>query len=144
VDSIVEKIKKFIDFLIARIEELQRFIRKINDLLQSILNFSVVLPECSGLMLVSNGTNGLVGDLMSANNKPFDGPDAFGAGVAMVLALAPGVGSIVTSFLPQLFPFECREPGDGSLSKNPAPGVITVETIPAIVVVPDDAEPDVL
>lgn len=87
--SLSETIIKHIEFLQAQIVEIQQLIRKINALLQSFLQFSFAIPSFSGLVLVSDGTEGLVGDFVTAQDKPFDSPLSYGGGIALVAPSAP-------------------------------------------------------
>jgi hypothetical protein len=89
VRSLSETIIKHIEFLQAQIVEIQQLIRKLNALLQSFLQFSFAIPSFSGLLLVSDGTDGLVGDLVTAQDKPFDSPLSYGGGIAVVAPFAP-------------------------------------------------------
>jgi len=87
--SIIDTYKKYIEFLEARIIEMQQLIRRINGMIQTILGTTVQIPKCSALTLVSDGTNGVLTDLVSAETKPSDGPRAYGAGVAIVIPIGP-------------------------------------------------------
>lgn len=90
VKSIAEAIIKYIEFVQAQIVELQQLIRRINALIQSFLSFSFALPQFSGLMLQSQGTDGILADFVAAKNKPSDSPLSYGAGIAVVAPFAPG------------------------------------------------------
>lgn len=89
VRSMADAIVKYIEFLQAQIVELQQLIRRINGFIQSLLQFAFALPQFSGLALLSNGTDGLMSDLQSADNKPSDTPLAYGGGVGLVIPFAP-------------------------------------------------------
>lgn len=91
IQSIVDTTKRYIEFLEGRLVELQALIRRINDLLQSILGFTFQIPQCSFLLTVSNGTVGVVGDLINAKTKPADSPLAYGAGIAVVIPFGPAL-----------------------------------------------------
>lgn len=100
ISSIVDTILAYIEFVEARLVELQQLIRRINALIQSILSFSLTLPKFSGLLLVADGTSGVLRGLITAQEKPFDSPLAYGAGVAIVMALVPGLaGQFLKSLL---------------------------------------------
>lgn len=88
--SVADAIVKYIAFVQAQIVELQQLIRRINALILSFLNFSFALPQFSGLMLKSDGTDGVMADLVAAKNKPSDPPLSYGGGIALVVPFAPG------------------------------------------------------
>jgi len=88
--GVIDQIIKYIEFLESRLVELQQLIRRINALIQSILGFVFQIPSCSALLLLSNGTDGVLSDFVTAGNKPYDSPLAYGAGVAAVMPLIPG------------------------------------------------------
>jgi len=111
-ESIIETILKYIEFIESRIMELQQFIRRINGLLQSLLGLSFLIPECSALMLVSDGTQGLISDLVSSDNKPSDNALSYGAGLAMVIPFGP---SLVMDLILSLFASDCRDPVSGAM-----------------------------
>ena len=137
--GIAEAILKVIRFLEARIVETQQLIRRINALLQSLLMISFPV-EGQGLMLVSDGTDGLLADFAAANDKPVDEgnpKNVYGAGLVVVSAPAP-------TFLIDLFAIS-DNPDD--LETEPLIDAFGVEDIaPAPVLSPDieDEEPDVL
>ena len=88
--AMADAIIKYIEFIQAQIVELQQLIKRINALLQSFLGFTFALPQFSGLMLYSDGTDGVLADLVAAKNKPSDTPLSYGAGIALVVPFAPG------------------------------------------------------
>jgi len=137
--SIIDTIKKYIEYIEARIVELQQLIRRINSLIQSILGFMFQIPKCSALTLISNGTGGVLADLVQAENKPSDSPLAYGAGVAVVVPLFPSF-----ALLDLLLAFWKSDPGgspSGFMGQDPA----TVQGIDGVPVVPPDpVVPDVL
>jgi hypothetical protein len=137
--SIIDTIRKYIEYIEARIVELQQLILRINSLLQSILGFMFQIPKCSVLTLLSTGTGGVLADLVQAENKPSDSPLAYGGGVAVVIPLFPSF-----AFLDLLLAFWKPEPGvspSGFMGQDPA----TVQGIDGIPVVPPEpVEPDVL
>jgi len=100
IQSIADTLIAYIEFIEARLGELQQLIRRVNALIQSILSFSLTLPKFSGLMLLADGTSGVLRGLVTAENKPQDSPLAYGAGVCLVLALVPGIaGQFLKSLL---------------------------------------------
>jgi len=100
IDSIVDTIIKYIEWLEARIVELQQLIRRINALIQSLLGHLFQVPACSALMCIAPGTDGLLSAFLSSQYKPDDGPFAYGAGVALVIPFLP---SFAYQLLLQLF-----------------------------------------
>lgn len=139
IQSIIDTIRKYIEFLEARIVELQQLIRRINAVLQSILGFSFQIPKCSALVMVSNGTGGVLADLVSSDNKPSDSPLAYGAGVAVVVPLFPSF--VLLDLLLALWKAEPGPPGPGGIGQDPS----TVQGITGVPeVVPEPVEPDVL
>lgn len=135
VRSVADAIIRYIEFLQAQIVELQQLIRRINAFIQSLLSFAFALPQFSGLTLVSDGTDGLLADFVSAQNKPNDSPLAYGAGIAVVVPFAP-------AFIRDLIQVFQEEDGVTVLSQ--APEAIGVEKVqPQVGGVPGE-EPDVL
>ena len=130
--SVLDAIVEYIEFFEARILELQQMIQRINSLIQAILSQIPSLPKASGLILVSNGTDGLLADFAAAKNKPQDTPASYGSGFCLVAGLLPG-----TSVLSLLF----GGGDDGSEPLAPPFGIegIVPEPLPG-----PDAEPDVL
>ena len=49
------------------------------------------LPSFSGLVLVENGTAGIASALVTAGNKPSDGPAAYGGGAVVLFGGLPTV-----------------------------------------------------
>lgn len=138
--SIADAIIRYIEFLQAQIVELQQLIRRINALIQSFLNFAFALPQFSGLMLLSDGTDGILADLVAAQNKPSDSPLAYGGGVAILAPFAPGF----------LFDLISLATGDGEgqdLDKKTTvqqpPDAVGTEAVQPAQSAPTD-EPDVL
>lgn len=89
--SVVDALGEYIDFLESRILELQSLLNMLDLLLGSAFDFKI--PRFSSLFLQSNGTDGIVNDLMSAGDKPsLDEPDpssVYAGGVVVVLRGAP-------------------------------------------------------
>ena len=138
IKGIVEQIVRYIEFLESRLVELQQLVRRINAFLQSLLNFAFQIPACSALLLLSDGTDGVLGDLVTAENKPSDSPLAYGAGVAVVMPLLPGVP---IEFLASLFK-PSTGPITGTLGVEPVGPIMGIEDLPAPAT-PGD-EPEVL
>jgi len=142
IQSIIDTIRKYIEFIEGRIVELQNLIRRINDIIQSILGFAFQIPKCAVLTLVSDGTIGVLSDLVSAQNKPSDSPLAYGAGIAVVIPFGPAFGmDIIAEFCKS----ESGNPTPDTYmasSTPPFPAMADAEVLPPPV--PPDPEPDVL
>lgn len=91
--SAVRVITDYIDFLQARIRELQRFINLINYYIQQI-NL-IVIPQLGLLITIAPGTQGTLSAFLSAKNKPIDGAVTYGAGAAVVVPLLAGTKFIL-------------------------------------------------
>jgi len=87
--GIIDKIIAYIEGIQARIYQLQALIEKIRALLNSLSLFD--LPSFSGLVLVENGTDGIASALVTAGNKPTDGPTAYGGGAVVLFGGLPAV-----------------------------------------------------
>ena len=139
VQSMADAIVKYIEFVQAQIVELQQLIRRINSMIQSFLSFSFALPQFSGLMLLADGTDGLMSDMVTAENKPFDSPRSYGGGVAVVVPLAPG-------FIFDLIALAAGEEPDPTATPaiEGAPDALGTEDVPPEPGPPPTDEPDVL
>lgn len=136
--SMADAIIRYIEFLQAQIVELQQLIRRINALIQSFLSFSFALPQFSGLMLLSNGTDGVLADLVSATNKPSDSPLSYGGGVAIVVPFAP-------SFIFDIIALtEGGQDLNASTQVTRPPDAIGTEAVEPTPGAPPTDEPDVL
>lgn len=102
--AITDLIKRFIEFLQSRIIELQALLNRINAMIQNLLRFFVGIPAAAGLVVVSPGTDGVLSALVSAANKPYDSPAAYGGGVVL---LAGGIPTIALDL------FKALVQGDG-------------------------------
>lgn len=89
----VQVIVGYIEFLQARIRELQKFIQIINYYIQRIS--LLVVPKAALLITIAPGTTGTLGAFLAAGNKPLDGPVSYGAGLAVVIPLLAGTKFIV-------------------------------------------------
>ena len=94
IQGVTDLIVKYIEFIEARIIEMQALIVRIIGLLNIIT--SLEIPSCSGLIVTGNGTDGILQALVSAGDKPSDSSAAYGAGVVM---LAGGLPSIIFDIL---------------------------------------------
>jgi len=150
-DSLAEAVKDvaaailaYIDFIEARLVELQQLIRRINALVQTILGYIPMLPRFSGLMLIAPGTDGITSGLVTATNKPSDSPLAYGAGLAVLVPLIPG--SVAIPFLLDLIVGEEGDPADTTpAASSSVPDAFGLEGIAAPPALPGpNDEPDVL
>lgn len=115
ISGVVEVILAYIEFLEARILELQNFILRLNGLLDLLL--SLDMPSANALIVTGNGTTGIVQALASADNKPSDSSSitsyvdsdgeykftgAYGAGIVIVAGGLPSLlGELLQSFFPE-------------------------------------------
>ena len=138
IQSMADAIIAYIEFIQAQIVELQQLIRRINAMIQSILSFAVALPQFNGLMLFSDGTDGVMTDLVAADNKPSDSPLSYGGGVALVVPFGP-------SFIFDIIALTLGSPDpDAMTTLTQAPDAVGIEQIePAPGAAPTN-EPDVL
>ena len=141
--SVVDTILKYIEFVEARIVELQQLINRINALLQLMLGYAFHIPKCSALFNVSNGTSGVLTDLVTAKGKPEDSPLAYGAGICVVIPVGP---VLVMDIYRAIFVSEDGAPQPGETlgsSTLPFPAAVGIEGLPPVPV-PPDTGPDVL
>ena len=61
----------------------------IRALLRSLTLFE--LPSFAGLVLVENGTDGIATGLLTAGDKPSDGPAAYGGGAVVLFGGLPAI-----------------------------------------------------
>jgi hypothetical protein len=87
-------ILNFISMLEQRVREIQEVIRSIEVYLE--IPLSIEIPDAVGLVLVGDGMDGIVSGLMSATNKPTDGPNAYAGGLVV---LGGGVPAIITDLI---------------------------------------------
>jgi hypothetical protein len=100
VQGIIEIIKRYIEFVESRILEIQSIINRIVNLLNSLLALQV--PAASGLVVVANGTDGILSELITAENKPSDSSAAYGGGVVLLSGgLTSSLAALLASFFPQ-------------------------------------------
>jgi hypothetical protein len=98
--GILDAILAYIAFVEARILEFEALLRRIQGLISLVLSLSLDTPMAA-LVVSTNGTNGLVRSLLSADNAPTDGQASLGFGVAIV---AGGVPAAILDILLLLFP----------------------------------------
>lgn len=68
--GVMDSILAYIDFINARILELEALLQRIASLLDFLL--SIEVPAASGLVVVANGTDGVLQALVTAEDKPED------------------------------------------------------------------------
>jgi len=100
IQGLADLINKYIEMLQSRIIELQAFLNRINAIIQQLLNLFISIPPTSGLVVVANGTDGVLSALVNADNKPFDPPETYGGGVVL---LAGGLPTIALELFKALF-----------------------------------------
>jgi hypothetical protein len=100
VQGLADLINQYIEMLQSRILELQAFLNRINHIIQQLLNLFITIPPSSGLLVVANGTDGVLSALVNADNKPFDPPETLGGGVVI---LAGGLPTIALELFKALF-----------------------------------------
>ena len=100
IQGVIDTILEYINYIQARIREIQALIRKINAIIQSIFLFEIPAGYVS--FYYSDGTDGLLMDFMSAENKPTDAPTAWGACALAVLPLIPYTEFWIDLFFPGL------------------------------------------
>lgn len=93
-EGAVDKIVAYIEAVQARIYQLQALLNLIRSLLNSLTAFD--LPAFSGLLLVENGTDGIITGLLTAGNKPSDGSVFYGGGAVV---LAGGLPTVLLELL---------------------------------------------
>lgn len=95
--SISEAIVRFIEGIQMRILELRDLLRRIDALLALFTN--IQFPTVDTLVVVGDGTDGLVRELVTAEEEPQDSLTSYGGGAVMV---AGGLPTILLDFLTEL------------------------------------------
>ena len=96
--DITDMIRAYIEALEARILELEALLMRIDALLLAILDIEV--PQASALVVTGGGTDGLLHALVTAEDKPVDSSEAYGAGVVLV---AGGLPTALVAILQMFF-----------------------------------------
>lgn len=99
-----DAVLRFISFLEQRVREIQETIKRLDALLD--LPFQVPVPEAKALLLITNGSSGIVTGLLQAEGKPQDGPGAYAGGIVLV------AGGGVPRVLIELLSAGIRSAGD--------------------------------
>lgn len=95
VDSIIKNIQDYVAMLSKRVQEIQRIVRRIKEIIDLFTSFRFP-SDVSCLLTVSNGVGGLISDLRSSESKPLSGNDIYGTGCQFVFG---GLPSIMFDFL---------------------------------------------
>ena len=89
-EGLIKAIKDFIEVLQKRIQEIQRIIAKLKAFIDAILNFNLDLGATIGMLfVVSQGTDGLLADFLSASKKPQ--ASTLGVGQCVVIPAPPQI-----------------------------------------------------
>jgi hypothetical protein len=144
VRTMADAILKYIEFVQAQIVELQQLIQRINALMQSFLAFSFALPQFSGLLLLSNGTDGLLADFVVAKNKPSDSPLSYGGGLALVAPFAPDFLLDIIAVATEEGDAPATQNLDQAMVTSRPPDAIGTEGVEPTPGAPPSDEPDVL
>jgi hypothetical protein len=138
-ESAADALIAYIEFVEERIVALQQFLRRINGLIQLGFSFGLTIPQINGLLLFSNGTDGLLADFVAAGNKPVDTAQHYGGGVALVAPAAPGL-------LVDLIRLALEPPEEGAAMLEELPeDLFGIENLSEEELnPPSDPEPDVL
>ena len=99
VSTIIDLIIAYITFVQTRILEIEAILRRIQNLLNFLITFS--LPETSGLVVTALGTDGILQELVQATDKPSDPSTNYGGGLVI---LAGGVPALILEILAAFFP----------------------------------------
>lgn len=87
-------ILNFISMLEQRVREIQEVIRRIRSYLA--IPLSIEIPDAVGLVLVANGTNGVISGLTTSTNAPTDESDSYAGGLVI---LGGGVPALITDLI---------------------------------------------
>ena len=109
IQGFADIIISYIEFIEARVLELQALILRISGLLNALSGF--VLPAVAGLVVTGNGTDGILQGLITADNKPTDtsttteiAEQTYGTYGAGVVILAGGLPTVLIEILQAFFP----------------------------------------
>ena len=87
--NVADGILRVISFLEQRVREIQELIKRIETYLE--LPFNISFPSVKALLLVTNGTDGIISGLLGAQQKPEDGDGAYSGGGVFVAGSAPAI-----------------------------------------------------
>lgn len=80
--NVADGILRVISFLEQRVREVQELIRRIETLLD--IPYQISFPSVKALVLITNGTSGVISGLVASREKPQEGPRDFAAGGVLV------------------------------------------------------------
>ena len=86
--SSADVVQEYINFLQARIREIQQLNTQIDRLTQQLTFFQT--PKCGCLVVFAKGSDDIASKLLQAQNKPQDGSLSYGAGGCIVVPTIPG------------------------------------------------------
>jgi hypothetical protein len=89
IQGVTDLVVAYIEFLEARILEMQALVVRLNGLLNILQAFD--LPSTNALVVTGNGTQGILQGLVQATNKPSDSSAAYGAGVVLLAGGLPAI-----------------------------------------------------
>ena len=87
--NVADGILRVIAFLEQRIREVQELIKRIESYLD--IPFQISFPSAKVLLLITNGTSGVVSGLTGATNKPTEGRESYAGGGVIVAGSAPAI-----------------------------------------------------
>jgi hypothetical protein len=87
--SVADGILRVIAFLEQRVREIQELLKRIQTYLD--IPFQISFPSAKVLLLVTNGTAGVVSGLTGATNKPTEGRSGYAGGGVIVAGSAPAI-----------------------------------------------------
>jgi hypothetical protein len=87
--DVADGILRVIEFLEQRVMEIQEFITRLETYLD--IPYELSFPSVKGLVLITNGTSGIVSGLMGSQEKPTEGKDGYAAGLVLVAGSAPSI-----------------------------------------------------
>lgn len=84
-----DAITRVIDFLEQRVMEIQELIKRIETLLD--IPYQLSFPSAKVLLLITNGTSGIITGLTTAQEKPQEGANGYAGGGVLVAGSAPSI-----------------------------------------------------
>jgi len=92
-------LQEYIDFLSARIREIQQLLTQIDRLTQQLTFFET--PKCAALVVFAKGSDDITSKFIGASNKPQDSALSYGAGGCIVVPTVPGSQFVLDLLLPK-------------------------------------------
>ncbi len=87
--NVADGITRVIDFLEQRVREIQELIQRIETLLD--IPYQLSFPSAKVLVLLTNGTSGIITGLLSAQEKPQEGANGYAGGGILVAGFVPSI-----------------------------------------------------